>query len=143
MVEATDGSARELEAIGVEVAGTTTVTTAVVTTVAVETDIDTDTGGGSEGTADGAEAREEAEEDEEVVEAEAEDETGTGEDDTVSIDEEAADVAATTGGSPRKGLGMKVEFGLGGGRPDGYESWKMSFCAPSRKLYMSRYRGGE
>ena len=36
---------------------------------------------------------------------------------------------------PRKGVGITVELGLGGGIPPGYESSKMSSCAPSLKLY--------
>lgn len=52
-----------------------------------------------------------------------------------------AGVAATTA-PPRNGVGTTVELGLGGGNPPGYESWKISSCAPSKKLYISRYRGG-
>lgn len=37
----------------------------------------------------------------------------------------------------RLGVGMTVAFGLGDGMPFGYESWKISSCAPSRKLYKS------
>lgn len=35
------------------------------------------------------------------------------------------------------GVGTTVCSGLGSGRPPGYESWKMSSCGPSRKLYRS------
>lgn len=55
------------------------------------------------------------------------------------------DVAAAGAGvaPPRNGVGTIVWLGPGTGMPPGYESSKMSSCAPSRKLYKSKYLGGE
>ena len=96
-----------------------TVTTAVLTTVAVTTDTDTDTEG--DGDDEGSETADEL---------------------TVGLEDrlERGEVTAccATAPLPRTGVGTTVEFGLGGGNPDGYESWKMSSCAPSLKLYMSK-----
>jgi len=41
---------------------------------------------------------------------------------------------AAAAAEPRNGVGITVLFSLGVGRPLGYESEKMSFCAPGKKL---------
>ena len=48
--------------------------------------------------------------------------------DDVGVDVAGADVGLSTG------VGTRVCSGLGSGMPPGYESTKMSFWAPSRKL---------
>ena len=45
---------------------------------------------------------------------------------------EAGEVAGN-----KTGVGMSVWSGPGGGMPSGYESSKMSSCAPSSKLYFT------
>ena len=54
-----------------------------------------------------------------------------------SADEEGGedeDPPAGTSSPPKYGVGTSVEFGLGAGRSFGYESSKISSCAPSLKL---------
>lgn len=128
--------------------GCVTVTTAVLMTVAVETLTETEGDGGGE-----AEPSEEVAD--ESVPEDAELAILPGIDDDVALEldngvldidaavEEALKVVCAGFDIPRNGVGTTVEFGLGGGIPDGYESEKMSFCAPSLKLYMSKYLGGE
>ena len=52
----------------------------------------------------------------------------------VGADTEDKEVAGIDDASPEKGVGIIVLLGLGVGRPLGYESSKISSCAPSLKL---------
>lgn len=65
------------------------------------------------------------------VDAVEEAESVAEEDDEVEAEVAAGAEAGFTG------VGTTVCSGLGSGRPPGYESWKMSSCGPSRKLYRS------
>ena len=81
------------------------------------------------------------------TEIDTEGDESTDAEDTLTLLDGAAvadgELGVATAAPPKTGVGTTVELGLGGGIPPGYESWKMSSCAPSRKLYISRYRGGE
>lgn len=114
----------------VDEANSVTVTTEVAVTVEVAVDTETET---------------EGEEEEEVARDEEALTLGDGAllDASWAPELVAADGGweagvATAAAPPRNGVGTTVALGLGGGSPPGYESWKISSCAPSRKLYISR-----